>query len=81
MTPRVVYDTNVVVSAVLKAGSIRVVTMGYQAKKTEHTGAKHGSGAYWGPKRDAKKESSKIRRRDEKNALREQLAECHADPA
>jgi len=49
--------------------------MEYQAKKTEHTGAKHGSGAYWGPKKDAKKESNKIRRRDEKHALREQLAE------
>ena len=49
--------------------------MGYQAKKTEHTGAKHGRGAYWGPKKDAKKESSKIRRRKEKHALREQLAE------
>jgi hypothetical protein len=49
--------------------------MGYQAKKTEHTGAKHGSGAYWGPKKDAKKESGKIRRRNEKQALREQVAE------
>ena len=49
--------------------------MGYQAKKTEHTGAKQGSGAYWGPKQDAKKESGKIRRRNEKHALREELAE------
>src|SRR5207253_3723712 len=24
--------------------------MGYEAKKTEHAGAKHGSGAYWGRK-------------------------------
>src|SRR5437867_4071733 len=30
--------------------------------KTEHAGAKHGNGAYWGPKKDAKKESKKIRR-------------------
>jgi hypothetical protein len=37
--------------------------MGYQAKKTEHAGAKHGSGAYWGPKQDAKKESNTLRRR------------------
>jgi hypothetical protein len=45
------------------------------AKKTEHAGAKHGSGAYWGPKKDAKKESNTIRRRDEKQELHEQLAE------
>ena len=37
--------------------------MGYKAKKTDHAGAKHGSGAYWGPKQDAKKESNKLRRR------------------
>ena len=37
--------------------------MGHQAKKTDHVGAKHGSGAYWGPKQDAKKESNKLRRR------------------
>jgi DNA-binding TFAR19-related protein (PDSD5 family) len=49
--------------------------MGYQAKKTEHTGAKHGNGAYWGPKQDAKKESNTVRRRDEKRVLREQLTE------
>jgi len=36
--------------------------MRYQAKKTEHTGAKHGSGAYWGSQKDAKKGSGKIRR-------------------
>jgi hypothetical protein len=53
----------------------RAAAMGYQAKKTEHSGAKHGGGAYWGPKKDAKKESGKIRRRNEKQALREQLAE------
>ena len=43
--------------------------MGYHAKKTEHAGAKHGNGAYWGPKRDAKNESNKLRRR----ALRDLL--------
>mgnify|MGYP001559232679 len=37
--------------------------MAYSAKKTEHAGAKHAFGAYWGPKRDAKKESNKLRRR------------------
>jgi hypothetical protein len=55
--------------------------MGYEAKKTEHAGAKHGSGAYWGPKKDAKKESSKVRRRNWKREVREKLAEVRqADP-
>ena len=49
--------------------------MGYEAKKTEHAGAKHGSGAYWGPKKDAKKESNKVRRRNWKREVREKLAE------
>jgi hypothetical protein len=31
--------------------------------KTEHAGAKHGSGAYWGRKADAKHASNKERRR------------------
>ena len=44
--------------------------MGYEAKKTEHSGAKHGNGAYWGPKKDAKKESNKIRRRNGKREVR-----------
>lgn len=49
--------------------------MGYKAKKTEHVGAKHGSGAYWGPKKDAKKESSKVRRRNWNHKVREELTE------
>jgi hypothetical protein len=49
--------------------------MAYQAEKTEHAGAKHGSGAYWGPKREAKKESNKVRRRNGKRTLHEELAE------
>jgi hypothetical protein len=36
--------------------------MAQNAKKTEHSGAKHGNGAYWGRKRDAKKESNVVRR-------------------
>ena len=40
--------------------------MGYEARKTEHAGAKRGNGAYWGRKKDAKKESNKIRRRNAK---------------
>jgi len=47
--------------------------MAYEAKKTEHAGAQHGNGAYWGPKKDAKKESSKLRRRNWKREVREAL--------
>ncbi len=36
--------------------------MANKALKTEHAGAKHGSGAYWGPKAEAKRQSSKARR-------------------
>ncbi|HSF30695.1 MAG TPA: hypothetical protein VLK82_09535 [Candidatus Tectomicrobia bacterium] len=42
--------------------------MAYRAKQTEHTGAKHGDGASWGPKKEAKKESNKLRRRQWKQA-------------
>lgn len=38
--------------------------MGFSARKTEHTGAKHGRGAYWGTKYEAKRDSRKIRRRN-----------------
>jgi hypothetical protein len=43
--------------------------MAYRAKKTEHSGAKQGNGAYWGPKKEAKKESNKLRRHQWKHAL------------
>lgn len=33
--------------------------------KTEHSGAKHGNGAYWGRKVDAKAKSNKVRRANE----------------
>jgi hypothetical protein len=49
--------------------------LGYEAKKREHAGAKHGRGAYWGPKKDAKKASSKMRRRNGKRGVREALTE------
>jgi hypothetical protein len=42
--------------------------MGYEAKKTEHAGAKHGNGAYWGYKWEAKKESNRVRRENWKSA-------------
>jgi hypothetical protein len=42
--------------------------MGYEAKKTEHSGSKKGCGAYWDRKADAKKES-KHKRREQDKAL------------
>lgn len=40
--------------------------------KTEHSGAKHGFGAYYGRKRDAKNDSNHQRRENDKTAIREQ---------
>ena len=40
--------------------------MGYEAKKAEHCGPKRGEGAYWGYKWEAKKESNRIRREDDR---------------
>jgi hypothetical protein len=40
--------------------------MAHAARKTEHNGAKHGVGAYWGKKKDAKKESKRQRRINDK---------------
>lgn len=48
--------------------------MGYEAKKTEHAGPKKGNGAYWGPKEDAKKESNRIRRRNARQSIGEELS-------
>lgn len=49
--------------------------MGYKAKKTEHGGSKKGSGAYWGHKADAKRESNRVRRRTAKRAMAEVATE------
>lgn len=43
--------------------------MAYSTKETEHSGAKHGNGAYWGRKVDAKKGSKKARRANDKKAV------------
>lgn len=40
--------------------------MAHNAIKTEHAGAKHGNGAYWGRKVDAKRESNKKRRENDR---------------
>ena len=44
--------------------------MGYETKKTEHSGPKRGNGAYWGYKWEAKKESNRIRRENAKREIR-----------
>jgi hypothetical protein len=44
--------------------------MGHAARKTEHSGAKHGVGAFWGPKRVAKKTSNRVRRENGKREVR-----------
>jgi len=43
--------------------------MANQAKKTEHAGAKKGKGAYRGRKANAKKESNRVRRKDDKKSV------------
>ena len=48
--------------------------MAHQAKKTEHSGPKKGRGAYWGRKKAAKKESSRVRRGNDKSSVFEQMS-------
>lgn len=42
--------------------------MANAATKTEHSGAKRGKGAYYGRKADAKRESNKARRANDRKA-------------
>lgn len=49
--------------------------MAQAANKTEHSGAKKGSGAYWGRKKDAKDESNKKRRNDNREQVKDSTAE------
>ncbi len=44
--------------------------MGTKVKKTEHAGAKHGEGAYWGRKAEAKKQSNRLRRKQGQREIR-----------
>jgi hypothetical protein len=53
--------------------------MGYEAKKTEHSGPKRGNGAYWGYKWEAKKESNRIRRENWKREVRDDTTGCVAE--
>jgi hypothetical protein len=43
--------------------------MAYNATNTEHSGAKNGGSGYYGPRRDAKKDSNKTRRAGDKKAV------------
>jgi hypothetical protein len=43
--------------------------MASRAKKTEHAGPKKGRGAYYGRKRDAKRDSRKRRRHNDRLAV------------
>ena len=45
--------------------------MANAAVKTEHAGAKHGNGAYWGRKADAKRQSNKARREADRQTTAE----------
>jgi hypothetical protein len=53
--------------------------MGFAAKKTEHCGAKHGKGAYWGHKWEAKKQSNRIRRENWKREIRHRHANAETE--
>ena len=48
--------------------------MAYKVRKIEKAGAKHGEGAQWGTKKEAKHESSRIRRRNARIEVTQQLA-------
>lgn len=45
--------------------------MGNRTRRTEHAGAKKGRGAYYGRKRDAKRDSAKRRRAHDAAAVLE----------
>ena len=53
--------------------------MGYEAKKTEHSGPKRGNGAYWGYKWEAKKESNRIQRENWRREVRDDTLEVVAE--
>ena len=54
---------------------VRNISVGYEAKETEHPGPKRGNGAYWGYQWEAKKESNRIRRENWKRGIRSALAD------
>jgi len=54
--------------------------MAYNVRKTEHTGPKKGSGAFWGPKKIAKHGSNRKRRGDAHREVKESLGSLDAEP-
>jgi hypothetical protein len=46
--------------------------MAFRVQKTEHSGPKHGRGALWGTKYEAKSQSGKIRRRNNKRQIQQE---------
>jgi hypothetical protein len=53
--------------------------MAHGAKKTEHSGAKKGAGAYYGRKAAAKHESSRTRRKQAKAQVKQGTKESTKD--
>ncbi len=51
-----------------RSNLFQMSAMAYNAKKTEHAGAKKGRGAFYGRKAEAKKASNRRRREDHKRA-------------
>jgi hypothetical protein len=47
--------------------------LGWGAKKTEHAGAKKGTGAFYGRKAAAKRSSNRKRRQDSKSTINAEL--------
>lgn len=56
-------------------GMMRDMAWNIHGRKTEHAGAKHGSGAYWGPKAVAKRASNTERRRNAHGVVAAAIAE------
>jgi len=54
--------------------------MAWGTKKTEHAGAKKGTGAFYGPKADAKRGSNHRRRQDSKSTINAELLQSLKGP-
>jgi hypothetical protein len=54
--------------------------MAWGTKKTEHAGAKKGTGAFYGRKSDAKRGSNHHRRQDSKSIINAELLQSLKNP-
>ena len=61
-------------ASVVKWEQRRTALMARARMKTEHSGAKHANGAYYGFKKDAKRVSAKVRRFRERREIRQEQA-------